>query len=151
MSIVLCICSFISNNFSSKMEHKIWKIYWCVLLIHIKLFCVYSFAPQQFLILLKNHNSITRNAVQLIAAKWMNENPIVGSLAININFDSPMSEAAMFRRYYASSRKPPSSKTLSNAVSKIAFAAGDVDINGATKNNPAYHFDAEKFSNQTIK
>jgi hypothetical protein len=129
------------------------KIYYFILYLSVQQILVQTFCPTNkfSLVVPKNHNSITKQAVRIIAAKWMNENPLSGSIPIDLNYEKPIIESKMFKLYYYGIKKNPSSKSFSSAVSAIASAAGDIDFNEATKRNPDYHFDAERFSSANKK
>ena len=96
------------------------KIYYFILYLSVQQILVQAFCPTNNLnsIVPKNHNSITKQAVRIIAAKWMNENPLSGSIPIDLNYEKPIIESKLFKLYYYGIKKNPF-LSLSRVLSQL--------------------------------
>ena len=134
-----------------------WKILCYSLFISVQLILVQSFLPSQPNSKVNHtHRSITINAVRIIAANWMNANPIIANpIQIPIAYEDPTDEYTMINMYFGDNSKMHSSKYLKNAAEDMGSANAHVDyphlLDLSTHGNPDYHFDAERFYQSNSK
>ena len=92
------------------------------------------------------HDQQTKLTLRYLAAEWFNSNPRPNSNWINIDKTSikPPETEFMFKSYYGE-RGYKYIECYKSAVNDIAKANAATDSDSSTKDDPAYHFDAEKF------
>ena len=93
------------------------------------------------------HDKQTNYALRYVTAEWFNSNRMPNSqwIIIDESRSKPPEAEDMFKSYYGKNGKKYV-KRFNSAVDDIEEANADTDGKMPIKNDPAFHFDAEKFA-----